>query len=153
MCKGQSSLVSEPFSRRMDRRSHHAPTDRRVGEESLEQPWLRGMRLRLCPSPPAPARTLWALELMVLSAVLVSTRPGEPLRLPASSRERGGKVRMKPVRQSPPDVRTSLPNHLLTVETIQSIYIKTASRWKEGCWGTRDETNEETYSTNRICGI
>ena len=59
------------------------PTDRRVGEESLEQPWLRGMRLRLCPSPAAPASTLWAPELMVLRAVLVSTRPGEPLRLPA----------------------------------------------------------------------
>lgn len=57
-------------------------TDRRVGEESREQPWLRGMRLRLCPSPPAPARTLWGPELMVLRAVVVSTRPGEPLRLP-----------------------------------------------------------------------
>lgn len=59
------------------------PTDRRVGEESLEQPWLRGMRLRLRPSVLDPANTLWAPELMVLSAVLVSTRPGEPLRLPA----------------------------------------------------------------------
>lgn len=59
------------------------PTDRRVGEESLEQPWLRGMRLRLRPSVLDPANTLWAPELMVLSAVLVRTRPGEPLRLPA----------------------------------------------------------------------
>ena len=79
------------------------PTDRRVGEESLEQPWLRGMRLRLCPgavappAPPAPARTLWAPELMVLRAVVVSTRPGDPLRLPATltgrkkGREREGK--------------------------------------------------------------
>lgn len=64
------------------------PTDRRVGEESLEQPWLRGMRLRLCPSPLAPASTLWAPELIVLKAVLVSTRPGEPLRLPASERRK-----------------------------------------------------------------
>lgn len=36
----------------------HSPTDRRVGDESLEQPWLRGMRLRLCPSPVDPASTL-----------------------------------------------------------------------------------------------
>lgn len=63
----------------------YLPTDKRVGEESLEQPWLRGIRLRLCPSP---ASTLWAPELMVLRAVLVSTRPGEPLRLPASERQR-----------------------------------------------------------------
>lgn len=62
----------------------YSPTDRRVGEESREQPWLRGMRLRLCPSPLAPARTLWGPELMVLRAVVVSTRPGEPLRLPAA---------------------------------------------------------------------
>ena len=63
------------------------PTDRRVGEESREQPWLRGIRLRRCPgveAPPAPARTLWAPELMVLRAVVVSTRPGDPLRLPAA---------------------------------------------------------------------
>lgn len=65
------------------------PTDRRVGEESLEQPWLRGMRLRLFLSPLEPASTLWAPELMVLRAVVVSTRPGEPLRLPAA--ERGGR--------------------------------------------------------------
>lgn len=62
------------------------PTDRRVGDESLEQPWLRGMRLRLWPSLPAPASTRWVPELMVLSAVVVRTRPGEPLRLPASQR-------------------------------------------------------------------
>lgn len=61
----------------------NVPTDRRVGEESLEQPWLRGMRLRLRPSVLDPANTLWGPELMVLSAVLVNTRPGEPLRLPA----------------------------------------------------------------------
>ena len=66
----------------------YLPTDRRVGEESLEQPWLRGMRLRLRPSPLAPASTLCAPELMVLRAVLVSTRPGEPLRLPASEMQR-----------------------------------------------------------------
>lgn len=66
----------------------HSPTDRRVGDESLEQPWLRGMRLRLCPSPVDPASTLWAPVLMVLRVVLVSTRPGEPLRLPASERHR-----------------------------------------------------------------
>lgn len=62
------------------------PTDKRVGDESLEQPWLRGIRLRLCPSPLAPANTLWAPVLMVLSAVVVSRRPGEPLRLPAEKR-------------------------------------------------------------------
>lgn len=66
----------------------HSPTDRRVGDESLEQPWLRGMRLRLCPSPVDPASTLWAPVLMVLRVVLVSTRPGEPLRLPASERQK-----------------------------------------------------------------
>ena len=70
------------------------PTDRRVGEESREQPWLRGIRLRRCPgveAPPAPARTLWAPELMVLRAVVVSTRPGDPLRLPAALAGRTGR--------------------------------------------------------------
>lgn len=82
----------------------HLPTDRRVGEESLEQPWLRGMRLRLCPSPLLPASTLWAPELMVLRAVLVSTRPGEPLRLPASGTrgETGGQSERKGERKVRP---------------------------------------------------
>lgn len=57
-------------------------TERRVGEESLEQPWLRGILLRLRPSPLLPARTLWAPELMVLRAVVDRTRPGDPVRLP-----------------------------------------------------------------------
>ena len=81
-----------------------SPTDSRVGEESLEQPWLRGMRLRLCPgavAPPVPARTLWAPELMVLRAVVVSTRPGDPLRLPAAlpGRRKGRRTERKDERE------------------------------------------------------